>query len=291
MEKLGEKRGLSTSQLKWLSMITMLIDHLDAAFGGYPYMGTFLEPLLYTRYSAAPRWVGRMTFPIFAFLLARGCDKSRSLLRYAGRLTAFAVISQIPYTAALHGLNFIRIGAPELYSLKFWDWTALNVMFTLLLGFCTIVLWKRGKTCFLWRVGIVIPIVLAEVLNCSYGALGVLLIFCLWKFPSKAGTVISVAAFAFFEHLVTWSEVPRLAFTSWRVFYGTLQRVMPWLKDPGSLTNYECPIFVCLSLVFILSYNGQRGSMKKWTAYVFYPAHLTAIFLLRELTIALGLFS
>lgn len=287
MEKLGDKRGLSTSQLKWLAMITMLIDHLAAGFGSYPWLGTALVGSFWL---SLPRLIGRMAFPIFAFLLARGCDKTRSLPRYAGRLALFVLISQIPYTLVFYGGNYMRLGNSK-PSIVLLYWREMNIFVTLLLGVVAIFLWKQGKKHWWIRLGVIGVFYLASLHYADYGLLGVLLIFCLWKFPSKAGTVISVAAFAFLEHLVTWSEVPRLAFTSWRVFYGTLQRVMPWLKDPGSLTNYECPIFVCLSLIFILSYNGERGSMKKWTAYVFYPAHLTAIFLLRELTIALGLFS
>ena len=276
-----------SSQLRRIALVTMLIDHVAVVFGIYLWMGTGLE---YTFWTSVPRWIGRLAFPIFAFLLARGCDKTRSLPRYAGRLALLALISQIPYTLALHAMNFSRLGDPGQFPLRVWDLTELNILFTLLLGLAAIALWKQGARHWLWRLGALLPLAAAYLLDVDYGMLGVLLIFCLWKFPSRTGTCVSIVSYGFLHYLAELSQVPRLVFTSWPSFRGSLLRVLPWLDYPEHLTTYMPFLFFCLSLVFLLSYNGRRGDMKKWTAYVFYPAHLLVLALLREGAIALGLF-
>ena len=280
--------GLSSSKLKWIALVTMLIDHLGAVFGIMPWKWIGLEATFWT---SVPRWIGRMAFPIFAFLLARGCDRTRSLPRYAGRLALFALISQIPYTFALSGTNFLRLTTADDVPLQLLDLNRLNIFPTLLLGLAAIACWKKGRERWWWRLS-VIPVLWLSTLNCvNYGIMGVLLIFCLWLFPSGPGTFFTVAAFGVARQMVAWDQVPRMAFTSWRVFYGTLKRVLPILSHPEVITGYMPLLFICLSAVCMLCYDGTRGRMKKWSAYIFYPAHLLVLGLLRELAIALNLFS
>ena len=53
---MDKKRGLSQEGLKLIACVTMLIDHIGAAF----------VPVLWLRV------VGRIAFPIYCFLLAEG---------------------------------------------------------------------------------------------------------------------------------------------------------------------------------------------------------------------------
>ena len=41
--------------------------------------------------------IGRLAFPIFAFMIVEGYFKTSNLKRYVGRLFIFAIISEIPY--------------------------------------------------------------------------------------------------------------------------------------------------------------------------------------------------
>ncbi|BES65137.1 hypothetical protein SANA_15760 [Gottschalkiaceae bacterium SANA] len=82
MESMNIKRN---DNLKLIAMITMLIDHL-----GHMRM---VGDAFYT----ISRTIGRIAFPIFAYQIAIGFEKTSNRKRYALRLFGFGLIAQIPY--------------------------------------------------------------------------------------------------------------------------------------------------------------------------------------------------
>lgn len=114
---------LSGSSLKVLAMVTMLIDHL-AAFYFYddPWFRHALFDVGHKHVSVyfLMRAVGRIAFPIFAFLLVEGFQHTSNRKRYGLSLLLFALLSEIPW-------NLVHCGS-LLYRSQ-------NVLFTLLLGF------------------------------------------------------------------------------------------------------------------------------------------------------------
>jgi len=71
---------LSGRAIKIIAVLSMTIDHI----------GFILFPdILWLRY------IGRAAFPLFAFLIAHGCIKTRNIGNYFLRLIAFAVFIQI----------------------------------------------------------------------------------------------------------------------------------------------------------------------------------------------------
>ena len=101
-------KGLSGSALKVIALISMTVDHIAYYLMDH---GTLLYDVM--------RTVGRMAFPIFAFLLVEGYDHTRSTRKYALSLLAFALISEIPWWLLNHDNTH-------------------NVFFTLLLGLIAI---------------------------------------------------------------------------------------------------------------------------------------------------------
>lgn len=101
--------GLSGSTLKVIAMISMVIDHIALYLMEH---GTVLYETM--------RCIGRIAFPVFAFLIAEGFIHTKSRYRYFFTLLDFAVISEIPW-----------------YMLNGADGTH-NVMFTLALGVATL---------------------------------------------------------------------------------------------------------------------------------------------------------
>ena len=72
--------------LKWIAIITMTVDHIGAVL--YPELDVL-------------RYVGRLSFPLFAYLLVMGIENTRNVRNYFTRLFVFAIISQVPFFLAI----------------------------------------------------------------------------------------------------------------------------------------------------------------------------------------------
>lgn len=209
--------GLSTFQLKWIAIITMLIDHVGAVL--FPYSMGF-------------RIIGRIAFPIFCFLIVEGFSHTRDVRRYMVRLGIFALVSEIPYDLAFHGGISFEEGQ--------------NVFFTLLLGVFMMYMLSLGSGILVKVLVVLSVFVLAEVLNTDYSGRGILLILIYYLFREKKAIGLPAGAL-------------------WNFSYG-------W----GMI---QC--FGVAATPFLAFYNGKRGPKIKYFFYVFYPAHLFILYLLK----------
>lgn len=173
----GSSFSLSGNALKWIAMITMLIDHSavvligNTLLGGeiysVDYLYAFSHPGLLWKMYTVMRLIGRISFPIICFLLVEGFTHTRSVKDYAMRLAVFACVSEIPFDFAFYGTSF------------FWD--SQNVGFTLLLGIGALVMWKK-----FWNKPVFQVVsagafcMMANIIDCDYGAFGVFLIVLLY---------------------------------------------------------------------------------------------------------------
>ena len=90
-------RGLTSSQLKFIAVLAMTLDHLAwTLFPGYD-----------TRWFVLPaHCIGRLTAPIMWFFIAEGYFHTRSVKKYALRLLKLAVISHFAYNFCF-GIPFL----------------------------------------------------------------------------------------------------------------------------------------------------------------------------------------
>ena len=124
-------RFLSSSGLKVIAVITMLIDHVASVLlRENPVVLLQIADYQLTLYTLM-RTIGRIAFPIFAFLLAEGFHYTSDRKKYGIRLLVFALISEIPWNLEHSG--------KLLYSSQ-------NVFFTLLLGFLGLCVIEELKT-------------------------------------------------------------------------------------------------------------------------------------------------
>ncbi|MDO4582059.1 MAG: TraX family protein [Bacillota bacterium] len=143
--------ALNSFQLKLLACAFMLIDHI-----GY----LLLPQYLFLRV------IGRLAFPIFAYMLANGWRYSGDRRKYLLRLLLFAVLFQPLYSICMNDAQlFLR----------------LNILFTLALGLLCIICYQYlcGKDID-WRIAALIAVpfaVFAQLTHLEYGAYGLLLIF------------------------------------------------------------------------------------------------------------------
>ena len=233
---------MSVFVLKIIAIICMLFDH-----------SSFLK---YGEYFSYLRCIGRISFPIFAFLIAEGYAHTKNVNKYYTRLIIFALISQIPF-----GLFHVTFGLSY----------GLNIGCTLLLGLISIDMYeklnrslkkKERKT--IRGLGMIISSYLVLIflaytsagLKCDYGAYGVLLIFLFYVFrKKKLYRNISVIL------LMLINYVP-----------GIIQDINPLHKSIYLL-------FVLSSLIIINLYNGKKGNSMKWLFYLVYPIHLFIIYI------------
>lgn len=242
--------------LKWIAIASMLIDHTAAVFGLYIPLGFGwdLHDLM--------RGIGRMAFPIFAYGIAQGCVYTHSARRYLGRLLVFAVISEIPYRLAL-GDGSLGFGFS-------------NVFFTLLAGAacCQIVKFCRNKgRRWAWAAAVPVAaiVLLCEILGTDYGGFGVLCVLLPYLFwESKPARIIALGSVVALIYIVV------------NHFQG-FSMPLYWIYAPenvGSMVRET--LFALAGVGLIALYNGQPGSKRgKWVFYIFYPAHLLALWLLR----------
>jgi hypothetical protein len=98
--------------LKVIAIVTMTIDHIS----------TILYPdLLFLHI------IGRLSFPLFAYLIMLGIESTKKPRKYMVTLLSFALISQIPYFLAFEIQPFER----------------LNILFTLFLSALTIYFFNK----------------------------------------------------------------------------------------------------------------------------------------------------
>ena len=74
------KLGLNNNQLKIIAMVAMLLDHI----------GAYLFPQV--------RWlriIGRLAYPIFAFMIAEGCRHTKNRVRYLLQMGGLAAVCQL----------------------------------------------------------------------------------------------------------------------------------------------------------------------------------------------------
>lgn len=220
------KFGLTNDQLKILAMVTMTIDHI----------GMLLFPrVLWFRI------IGRLAFPIYAFMIAEGCRHTRSLSRYLGGMAAMAALCQIVSFVVTRSLTQC-------------------VLVTFSLSICLIILLKQArekntpwaKAAF--GAGVAAVLVITELLpkllpgfQVEYDFVGVALPVCVYGVIGKRRQLAAAAACLCLLGLAV----------------GTLQ----W--------------FALLSLPLLALYNGQRGKWGiKWLFYLYYPAHLAVLWLI-----------
>lgn len=256
-------RGLSATWLKVFACVFMLVDHVDAVFhvmGG-------LYPDSELPYFAL-RILGRMSAPIFFFFVAEGCARTHDLQNYLRRLFLFALLAQLPFTLA------------------FQTWGG-SVILTLFLGasavwFCE-ALQDRGCPALLALLPALPLAALAEWMDSDYGWVGVLMIPALYLLRDRRRWQVALlGASQVFLHFI---QQPYHSLANYWVpegvpFLDALPQVLPYYWDMWGAYHVLQTLFALVPVVLLLFYHGERGKGNKWFFYIFYPAHLLALYFL-----------
>lgn len=92
------KNKLSITTIKLIALICMITNHI--------WVVTFNQFSTSYAFDQSFRFIGKIAFPLFAFVVANGWIHTKNKCDYFMRIIIFACISQIPYTMAFYITNF-----------------------------------------------------------------------------------------------------------------------------------------------------------------------------------------
>ena len=218
--------GLTGNQLKILALVAMTFDHVGLQL--FPEYDIF-------------RYIARLAFPIFAYMIAEGAKYTKNRLRYFGQMFGLGVICQLVYFFAMDSL---------------YQCILITFSFSVILIYAldyaikkkNVDAWILFAMIFIATVFLVefLPSLLKGTDYCvDYGIWGVLTPVLVFAAPGKI-TKLAVMT------------VP-LAFLS---FVGV---------------HYQWMAF--FTLIPLALYNGKRGKWRmKNLFYIYYPLHLVVIY-------------
>ena len=219
--------GLNNNQLKIIAMVSMLIDHIGLVF--FPNIRVL-------------RYIGRLAFPIFAYMIAEGCRYTQNRKRYLGMIAGMAIIFQLVF------LVFMK---------SIYQGILVNFSLSIATIFVIESLIKNKKVlnrilaivflCAILFIYLYLPYALKEKgFYIDYGIWGLLIPIFVYFAPNK---------------------YLRAAFCGLLLIFMSLfsNKVMHWWS--------------LMAIPLFLLYNEKRGSKNlKYLFYIFYPLHLVIIY-------------
>ena len=220
---------LNRNQIKYILIIAMVIDHIAWRF--VP-IGSVLGQSMH--------FIGRLTGPTMAILLAEGYHYTKDKYKYALRLFIFSIISWPPFTLFERGA---------------WPEPVFSVISTLFLSFIAIWMWDESE---LPKPVKIFLLVLICMLAMS----------CDWVFMD--------VLWAFFFYI--YRDDKKKQWISFFIIGGLMIAfILPGNLDQFFQTGI---VLVPLLLLFYNGESGKKNAFNKWFFYVFYPLHLFVIYLI-----------
>lgn len=204
--------------------------------------------------------VGRICFPIFAFLVVEGYFHTSNLKKYVQRLFVFAVLSEIPFN--------LMMGSRIIYPIH------QNVLWTFLIAIGLIHLNEKSKASGkLWKR------ILTGIGTVLLGYIvGIITMVDFYH----AG-VLTVLVFYFFRQKKWWSYVGQFV-CLWYINRELLGGLGYEIDVMGHTVFVLQQSFAMLALIPIWLYRGKQGyhnKVLKYVYYAFYPVHMLILGLLK----------
>lgn len=221
-------RVLNASVLKWIAVITMIIDHVGGVF--------------FPEYEIL-RWIGRISFPLFAFLIAEGYKHTSDIRKYAVRLLIFALISEVPFDYCFHSTLF--------YPYK------QNVFFELLLGLLTLYFIDKEYVVKGKNITIFCQLAIVAV-SCGIAYIG--------KFDYKYVGILVIVIMNYIRDY--YKYLAPTIFVIYLIVYGVMNAVF---------------VLIPIAIIYLYNgQRGASAKKLKWVFYAIYPVQLVVIGLIRD---------
>lgn len=210
--------------LKILAVIFMTADHVGIVL--------FPQHIIF-------RQIGRLAFPIFAYMIGEGCQHTRSMPRYWGLVTVVAAICQVAYYFAMQSL-----------------YQCVLVTFSLSIGMIALLQFAEHGRRWRWSLpvlGLAAVLFITELLPSVLSGTDYGVDYGFW------GVLLPVAVY--------------MGKTKWeKLLLATIVLLLLALAT-GPIQYYAL-----ISVVLLAFYNGRRGKgLGKYFFYIYYPLHLVAI--------------
>lgn len=229
------KFGLfSNNSLKIIACISMLIDH----------MGAILFPGINIL-----RIIGRIAFPIFAFLLAEGCYYTKNKLRHLLVISGFAIVMQTVLFIATKMTDF-----------------SIFMHFSIAVGICLLIdlvekFIKDKKI--LFSILMIFAIILITIL-----------IFLFDKYTPYL--YMNYGIYAIFTPVILY--IIRKYIKYLRTLFAILI-ICASMVLMHFFTLYMFQLYGMIACIFIILYNGKKGKFNlKYLFYIFYPIHMVILY-------------
>ena len=232
MSELIDKRafkGLNNNQLKIIAMISMFIDHVGLTF--FPQMKIF-------------RYLGRLAFPIYAYMIAEGCKYTKNRKKYLGLIAILAIIFQIVFFVFMKSIyqsilvNF-SLSISAIFSIDSFikNKNTKNRILMVLIILA------------IFLVSIVFPIIFEDYgFAIDYDLWGLCLPILVYFAPNKL----------------------------WKITFTTILIILMAVVSGSNMMWWSL-----LTIPLLILYNGERGSRNlKYLFYLFYPLHLVLIYII-----------
>jgi hypothetical protein len=224
-----EKIKLNSNAIKFIALISMTIDHI----------GLMLFPECMEL-----RYIGRLAFPLFAYMIAEGCFYTRNKKKHFLMIFGLGLLCQIVYFFALNSINqgiliTFSLSILTIYSL---DLALKNKKQYIRLLLPVAMLFLDVFLC------LYLPTLLPNTdYAVDYGIVGVLLPVLIYLGKEK---------------------VQKLAFTCLGIILLSLE-MGPW------------EWYALMALIPLALYNGEKGRLNtKYLFYIYYPLHLVLIYVI-----------
>ncbi len=234
-----KKFRLSGNFLKIIACTSMLIDH----------MGLMLFPsVIWLRY------VGRIAFPIFAFLISEGCRYTKNKLKYFLTVFVLGILCQAVYFIVYPNDLYFGIlitfsfSIILIYALDFLKKTVFDDNSKLE---------KKILSIVTFLVALIFVALFCENYKVDYGFIGCLLPL--------------IASIFDFKGLKAVEKYDNLYL---RIFAFSVALLVYFIDS----AHKDLTVYCLLSIPLLFAYSGKRGKLKmKYLFYLFYPLHLVVL--------------
>lgn len=241
-------RFLNSNAIKLIAIVLMTIDHIGFLF--FPFNMVY-------------RTIGRIAFPMFAFLLAEGCHYTKDRFKHFSFLFVLGVVFQVVYEIATGDKSeynvFLTFALSVLciYTLDFAkaNFTKAKPIFDKILGIL------------LFFATVFAVYMLSTKFPFDYGFAGIM-----------APVVISLTD----NRELPKTKVTEILSSHYVKLVLLLIATVFLVKTSAFPTNIA--LFAFLSTPILFFYNGKKGKLPlKYFFYIYYPAHLVILAGISEL--------